>query len=82
MNASSTVDLDHREERPVTLLEIGVAADVDELELEAELSLHLLHDLERSRAEAAVGGVVDRDSGYGYSPRVVVASATRCTARP
>jgi hypothetical protein len=28
-------------------------------------------------------GVVDGDpGGYGYMPRVVVASATRCTARP
>jgi hypothetical protein len=39
-------------------------------------------DLERTSAEAAVGRVVDGDTGYGYKPRVVVASATRWTARP
>jgi hypothetical protein len=30
----------------------------------------------------AVAGVVEGDPGYGYRPRVVVASATRCTASP
>jgi hypothetical protein len=30
----------------------------------------------------ALGSVVEDDSGYGYSPRVIVASATRWTARP
>jgi hypothetical protein len=33
--------------------------------------------------ETAVSRVIDGDSmSYGYSPRVVVASATRCTASP
>ena len=55
------VDLDHRKELPVARLELGSPADVDELELEAELGTHLLDDLERTLAEAAVGGVVDGD---------------------
>ena len=46
------------------------------------LVMHLGNDLDRPRAEAAVGRVVEDDSRYGYNPRVVVASATRCTAIP
>jgi hypothetical protein len=30
----------------------------------------------------AAGRVVEDDAYYGYRPRVVVASATRCTATP
>jgi hypothetical protein len=77
-----SIDLDNRKELPVARLELGSPADVDELELEAELGTYLLDDLDRTVAEAAVGGVVDPDLRYGYSPRVVVASATRCTASP
>jgi hypothetical protein len=76
------VDLDRRKELAVARLELGPAIDVDELELEAELSLQLVNGLERLRAEAAVDRVVDGDPRYGYKPRVVVASATRCTAMP
>jgi hypothetical protein len=75
------VDLDHGKELPVARLELGSPGDVDELELEAELGMYLLDDLDRTVAEAAVCGVVDPDR-YGYRPRVVVASATRCTASP
>jgi hypothetical protein len=77
-----TVDLDHGEALAVERFELRHAADVHQLELEAELVVELFDDLERPRAEAAVGGVVDDDSRYGYRPRVVVASATRCTAMP
>jgi hypothetical protein len=53
------------------------------VELEAELRVRRGHDLERAHTEAAVRSVIDGDaSRYGYRPRVVVASATRCTARP
>src|SRR6187397_3623468 len=55
------VDLDDRQEGAVPRLELGVARDVDELEVEAELVACLRHDLERAGAEAAVGGVVDGD---------------------
>jgi hypothetical protein len=71
------VDLDRREQLAVARLELGPSANVDELELEAELVAQLRNDLERRRAEAAVGSVIDGDARYGYSPRVVVASATR-----
>jgi hypothetical protein len=76
------VDVDRREELPVALFEVGPASDVDQLELEGKLAVQRRDDLERTRAEAAVGRVVDGDSRYGYKPRVVVASATRWTARP
>ena len=72
------VDLDHGEELAVAALELRAPADVDHLELEADLVAQVADDLERPLAEAAVSSVVDRDpSRYGYSPRVVVASATR-----
>jgi hypothetical protein len=80
---SLPVDLDDRELRAVPALELPVPCDVHERELEAELGLGLTHDVERALAERAVGRVVDDDPGrYGYRPLVVVASATRCTARP
>jgi len=56
-----SVDLDHGQELPVARLELGSPGDVDELELEAELRMHLLDDLDRTFAEAAVGGVIDGD---------------------
>jgi hypothetical protein len=76
------VDLDRREQLPVARLELGPPADVDQLEVEAELGMQFRDDLERPRAEAAVSGVIGADARYGYKPRVVVASATRCTASP
>jgi hypothetical protein len=60
-----TVDLDGRQELAVATLELGLAADVDEVELEPELGVQRADDLERPRAEAAVGSVVDGDAGYG-----------------
>jgi hypothetical protein len=67
----------------VAALQFRVAADVDELELEIHVLTHIAHDLERPLAEPAVGRVIERDLlRYGYRPRVVVASATRCTASP
>ena len=59
------VDLDDGEQLPVAGLELCPSADVDELELEAELASKVTHDLERPCTQAAVGCVVDRDSGYG-----------------
>ena len=46
-------------------LELRRTADVDELEVELELVLCGADDFERTRAEAAVGGVVERDARYG-----------------
>jgi hypothetical protein len=77
------IDLHDREVQAVPGLEVGVAGDIDHVELELELLSRGFDDLERTCTEAAVGGVVDDYSArYGYNPRVVVASATRCTARP
>jgi hypothetical protein len=55
------VDLDDGEMLPVPRLEIGVAGDVDELELETELVAGQAYDLERALAEVAVRRVVERD---------------------
>ena len=67
----------------VATLELGVSADVHQLELELDGRAYLVDDLERTLAEPAVGGVVDGDlRRYGYRPRVVVASVTRWTASP
>ena len=56
------VDLDDREQLPVARLELGVAADVDDLQLEVLLRLDAAHDLESARAEPAVRRVVERDA--------------------
>jgi hypothetical protein len=45
--------------------ELRVAADIDELELERELDLDLADDLERTPAQVAIRGVIERDSRYG-----------------
>jgi hypothetical protein len=77
------VDLDHRDQLAVTRLELGVATDVDLLQVERELVAKLLERCPCTLAEVAALGVVEDDLGrYGYRPRVVVASATRWTARP
>lgn len=76
------VDLHDGQVLSVPRLELWLATDVDELELEPELVLDAAHDLERTHAEVTVGSVKERDSSYGYSPLVVVASATRWTASP
>lgn len=55
------VDLEHGEELSIQRLEIGPAADVDDVELEAQLRSQPLHHFERPFAEAAVGGGIDGD---------------------
>jgi hypothetical protein len=65
------------------MFELRAPCDVDHLEIEVNLVADVSDDLESPFTEAAVGSVVDGDAlRYGYSPRVVVASATRCTASP
>jgi hypothetical protein len=76
------VDLDDGQELAVAGLQSVVALDVDDLEGEPEVDTDGLDDLEGPSAETAVRSAIDRDSNYGYKPRVVVASATRCTASP
>jgi hypothetical protein len=60
------VDLDHGQPCPVPRLELGIAPDVDLLQLERELRARLLDDCPRSLAEVAALRVVERDPGrYG-----------------
>jgi hypothetical protein len=60
------IDLDHREPLPVAALELGVARDVDLLELELHLRANRLENTLRGRAQMAVRSVVEDDAGYGY----------------
>jgi hypothetical protein len=77
------LDLDHGQPFAVAGLELGIAADVDLDELERMRGAHVLEHRARPLAEVAAGRSEQRDAdGYGYRPRVVVASATRCTASP
>ena len=76
------VDLHDRKPLAVAGLELRVAADVDLLEVEPELVPRGTYDALRGGAEVAPLGVVEDDLGYGYKPRVIVASETRWTARP
>ncbi len=76
------VDLNDRDPLAIAAFELGVAADVHLLQLEAELVPRGLDDTLRRRAEVAFLGLVEGDAGYGYRPRVIVASETRWTARP
>jgi hypothetical protein len=71
------VDLDDRQPLSVASLQLGVAGDVDLLQLEGVLGTHRIQDPPRRRAQMATGRVVEGDALYGYSPRVIVASATR-----
>jgi hypothetical protein len=78
-----TVDFDDRNQLPVPGLELRVASDIGLEQLEPELVSELAHLAQRTLTEVATLRVVDDDSGrYGYSPRVMVASATRPTATP
>ena len=76
------VDLDHRQPLPIAGFELGVAADVDLAQLELVLLPQRGELCARPLAEVTALGVIEDDSRYGYNPRVVVASATRWTARP
>ena len=76
------VDLDHREPLPILGLEGRVAPDVHLPQIEAELVAERAHLLERTLTQVTAFGVKEGDLGYGYMPRVIVASATRCTASP
>jgi hypothetical protein len=49
----------------VAALQLGVAGDVDLLELERDLRPDRLEDAARGRAQVAVGSVVEDDAGYG-----------------
>ena len=77
-------DLDHRQPLAVPRLELGIAGDIDLLQLERAIRPCRGDDRARPLAQVAALRVVDRDlrPGYGYKPRVTVASATRCTASP
>jgi hypothetical protein len=76
------VDLDHGELLPVPLLELGIPGYVHLAQLEFQLGAQLVERLPGPFAQVATGRVIEDDVYYGYSPRVVVASATRWTARP
>ena len=76
------VDLDHRKQLPVAPLEVGIPGDVHLAQLEVHLRAELVEGRPRPLAQVAAGRVVEDDAYYGYRPRVVVASATRCTATP
>jgi hypothetical protein len=57
------VDLDHRQPLPVGRLELGVAADVDLLQLEAELVAQRVQLRARPLAEVTAFSVVKGDYG-------------------
>jgi hypothetical protein len=59
------VDLDHGQPLAVARLELGLAGDVDLLELELLFGSQLGQQRSRTLAEMAVGGVVEGDPGYG-----------------
>jgi hypothetical protein len=62
---SPPVDLDDGQHLAVARLELGIAADVDLLEVEAELRLRADDNLARALAQVAAGGVVETDARYG-----------------
>jgi len=77
------VDLDHRDPLAVAALEIRDVRDVDLVHLEAELAGERAQLGARPLAEVAVTGDDERDArAQGYSPRIVLASATLETASP
>jgi hypothetical protein len=59
------VDLDHRQPLAVPRLEVGIARDVDLVELEAELLLKRTQARERLLAQMAPRRVVEDDARYG-----------------
>jgi hypothetical protein len=75
-------DLDHGDPLPEALLELRDPGDVDLVDLEPQLRRERLELVARAVAQVAVSGRVEGDRPQGYSPRIVLASATRETARP
>jgi hypothetical protein len=69
------VDLDDGDQLPVARLELRITVDRHFFELEPDLLAERRDSLPRALAEVAARGRVE--ANYGYSPRVVVASATR-----
>lgn len=59
------VDLDDGQVRAVAGLEVRVAVDVDDVELEPDLASHALDDLERTLAELAAARREEGDPPYG-----------------
>ena len=57
---------DDRDALAVGALELGVAVDVDLLELEGNLLPHGGEHALRALAEVAAGGAVDRDDPFGH----------------
>ena len=75
------VDRDDGNPLAEAALELLVARDVDLLEVERRLAADVVEDAAGALAKVAARRGVEGDArGYGYSPRVVVASATRPTA--
>ena len=58
-------DLDDGQPLPVRGLELGLAADIDLLQLEPELCLRAANDALSRRAEVAAVSVVEDDADYG-----------------
>ena len=79
-----TVDLDHGQPLAVPPLELRIARDVDLVEVELAFVREDAENTTRPVAQVTTGRVEERDARrcYGYRPLVVVASATRMTARP
>ena len=71
------IDLHDWKPLAVAGLELRVAADVHLLQLEPKLVPRRVDDPARGGAEVTPLGVVEGDVGYGYRPRVIVASETR-----
>jgi hypothetical protein len=60
------VDLDHRQQLPVTALEVVVSGDVDLAQVEVELGAQPLERRPSALAQVAPGRVVENDVGdYG-----------------
>jgi hypothetical protein len=77
------VHLDDRDPLAIPALELGHARDVDLVDGETELGRESPELVPRPLAEVAVPRDDECDGrAQGYSPRIVLASATRPTARP
>jgi hypothetical protein len=76
------VELDHRDQLSVPRLEDRIPVDRHLFELEPELGAQREQLRARALAEMTAVSFEQDDAGYGYNPRVMVASATRRTARP